>query len=296
MKMTVLKKLAAGAVMVMAMAAFTGCGSNAQTEAPAEAVEAETAEAAEAVTEEAAENVEAEAAEGTVDMSAVETIEAGKLIVGTNAAFPPFEYIGDDGNPDGFDMALIKAVGEKLGLEVVINDMEFSSLVSSIGSKIDVAIAGMTVTEERQQMVDFSESYYDAVQYVLISADSEIKEAADLEGKNIGVQLGTTGDFLAQDITGATVNSYDKAVDAVNDLVNGRNDLVIIDKNPALVFESNFEGKVIAIEGAQFGFEAEQYAIALPKDSALTAAVNQAVEDIKADGTFDALVKEYIED
>lgn len=236
------------------------------------------------------------AAESTADTAAVETITAGKLIVGTNAAFPPFEYVGDDGKPDGFDMALIKAVGEKLGLEVEIQDMEFSSLVTSIGSKIDCAIAGMTVTEERQQMVDFSDSYYEAVQFVLVPADSSIATADDIKGKNIGVQLGTTGDFIAQDVEGATVNSYDKAVDAVNDLVNGRNDIVIIDKNPALVFEANFEGKVTAIDGAQFEFEPENYAIALPKDSALTDAVNNALKEIKADGTFDALVKEYIEE
>ncbi len=239
---------------------------------------------------------ETPAAEATAETPAVETLTAGKLIVGTNAAFPPFEYVGDDGKPDGFDMALIKAVGEKLGLEVEIQDMEFSSLVTSIGSKIDCAIAGMTVTEERKQMVDFSDSYYEAVQFVLVTADSDIAASADLSGKNIGVQLGTTGDFIAQDIEGATVNSYDKAVDAVNDLVNGRNDLVIIDKNPALVFESNFEGKVKAIDGAQFEFEPENYAIALPKDSALTDAVNKALEEIKADGTFDALVKQYIEE
>lgn len=284
MKKTLLKKIALGMAMVMTMAATAGCG--AQT-AEAPATEAPAAEAP------AAEGTETPAAD---DASAFETIEAGKLIAGTNAAFPPFEYIGDDGTPDGFDIALIRAIGDKLGLEVTVNDMEFSSLVSSIGSKIDVAIAGMTVTEERQQMVDFSNSYYEAVQYVIMPAGAEYKEAADLEGKNIGVQLGTTGDFIAQDITGATVNSYDKAVDAVNDLVNGRNDIVIIDKNPALVFETNFEGKVVAVPGSDFGFEAEQYAIALPKDSALTDAVNKALEEIKADGTFDALVKEYIEE
>jgi len=287
MKKTLLKKIALGLVMVMTMAATAGCG---------EAKTAESSAAAEPATTEPATTEAAATDAATTEGQALETIEAGKLIVGTNAAFPPFEYIGDDGNPDGFDMALIKAVGDKLGLEVVVNDMEFSSLVSSIGSKIDVAIAGMTVTEERQQMVDFSDSYYEAVQYVLMPADATYAAAADIEGKNIGVQLGTTGDFLAQDINGSTVNSYDKAVDAVNDLVNGRNDIVIIDKNPALVFETNFAGKIKAVPGSDFGFEAEQYAIALPKDSALTAAVNKALEEIKADGTFDALVKEYIEE
>lgn len=221
----------------------------------------------------------------------------GVLTVGTNAEFPPFEFIGDDGQPDGFDMALIKAVGDKLGVKVEISNMEFASLVTSIGNKIDVAIAGMTVTEERKQAVEFSNSYYDAVQYVILPKDSAIATADDLKGKKIGVQLGTTGDFIAQDIEGAEVASYNKAVDAVNDLINGRVELVIIDKNPALVFEGKYSDNVVAVDGAQFGFEVEQYAIAMPKgNTELVEKVNKALDDLKADGTFDELVKKYIEE
>ena len=192
-------------------------------------------------------------------------------------------------------MALCKAIGEKLGVEVKIENMEFASLVSSIGSKIDIAAAGMTVTDERKESVDFSNPYYEAVQYVIVSADSDIATADDLKDKTIGVQLGTTGDFIAEGYT-SNVAQYNKAVDAVNDLVNGKVDVVIVDKNPALVFETKFEGKVKAIEGAQFGFETEEYAIALPKgDTALADAVNGAIDELKADGTFDELVKTYIE-
>lgn len=224
-------------------------------------------------------------------------IADGVLTVGTNAEFPPFEYVGDDGNPDGFDVALIKAIGDKLGVQVQIENMEFASLVSSIGNKIDVAVAGMTVTDERKESVDFSDSYYDAVQYVIVPKDSTIATAADLVGKNLGVQLGTTGDFIAQDIENSTVSSYNKAVDAVNDLINGRVEAVIIDKNPALVFSSKYPDDVIALDGAQFEFEVENYAIAMPKgDTALVTAVNQAIKDLKADGTFDSLVQKYIEE
>lgn len=219
------------------------------------------------------------------------------LTVGTNAEFPPFEYVGDDGNPDGFDVALIKAIGEKMGVEVKIENMEFASLVSSIGNKIDVAIAGMTVTEERKETVDFSDSYYDAVQYVIVPKDSTIATAADLVGKTLGVQLGTTGDFIAQDIENSTVSSYNKAVDAVNDLINGRVEAVIIDKNPALVFSSKYPDDVVALDGSQFDFEVENYAIAMPKgDTVLGQAINQAIKDLKADGTFDSLVQKYIEE
>ncbi len=280
---------------VMTMSLLTACGSSetAQTTEDAEtadaAVQEETTDAAETETADAAETEEAEQAVS-------EALADGVLTVGTNAEFPPFEYVDDNGEPDGFDIALIKAIGEKLGVEVEVENMEFASLVSSIGSKIDVSIAGMTVTDERKETVDFSDSYYEAVQYVILPEGSEIATADDLVGKTIGVQLGTTGDFIATDIEGTTVQQYNKAVDAVNDLINGRVDCVIIDKNPALVFESKFEGQVTALEGAQFDFETEEYAIAMPKgDTALVDAVNAALAEIKADGTFDELVKTYIE-
>ena len=281
---------------VMTMSLLTACGSSEEAQADA----AETTEAAD-TTEEAApaEDTTEEAApaeETTAEAAASEALADGVLTVGTNAEFPPFEYVGDDGEADGFDVALIKAVGEKLGMEVQVENMEFASLVTSIGSKIDVAIAGMTVTDERKESVDFSDPYYEAVQYVILPEGSEIATADDLVGKTIGVQLGTTGDFIASDIADTTVSQYNKAVDAVNDLINGKVDCVIIDKNPALVFESKFEGQVTAVDGAQFGFEAEEYAIAMPKgDSALVEQVNAALAEIKADGTFDQLVATYIE-
>ena len=218
------------------------------------------------------------------------------LVVGTNAAFPPFEYIGDDGKPDGFDIALIKAIGEKIGMDVQIQDMEFDSLVSSIGGKIDVAIAGMTVTEERSKTVDFSDSYYEAVQSVIVPKGATIASADDLKNKKIGVQLGTTGEFIADEIEGATVSAYNKAVDAVNDLINGRVDLVIIDKNPAEVFGSQYSDKVDVLDGTNFDFEPEYYAIALPKgNTELAEKINNALKELKEDGTYDKLVEQYIE-
>lgn len=280
---------------VMTAGLLTACGGSDAASAEAETQEAD---APEAETQEAdvaeAETQEADASEA--DAAGSEALADGVLTVGTNAEFPPFEYVGDDGEPDGFDVALIKAIGEKLGVTVEVENMEFDSLVASIGNKIDVAIAGMTVTDERKNSVDFSDSYYDAVQYVIVPEGSEIASFDDLAGKAIGVQLGTTGDFIASDdVEGASVSQYNKAVDAVNDLINGRVDCVIIDKNPALVFESKFAGQVKAIDGAQFDFEVENYAIALPKgDTVLGGQINQALEELKADGTFDKLVEEYI--
>lgn len=273
---------------VMCAAVLTGCGSTPASGSSVAESGVQQSDSSAQVSE-PAEN-------GSSDASAADTGNGDVLRVGTNAEFPPFEYVGDDGEPDGFDIALIKAIGEKLGMEVQVENMEFNSLVSAIGTKIDVAIAGMTVDEERKQSVDFSDSYYDAVQYVIVPAGSDIKTAADLENKTIGTQLGTTGDFKVQDdIPGATSQQYNKAVDAVNDLINGRVDAVIIDKNPALVFEKKFEGQVVALDGADFDFETEKYAIALPKGSDLLEKVNNALAEIKTDGTFDALVAEYIE-
>lgn len=271
---------------VMCTAMLTGCGSDSAANESSQASESSVAETAAATTEAA--TTEAAATE------AADKTEGGVLVFGTNAEFPPFEYVGDDGEPDGFDVALIKAVGEKLGKEVQVENMEFDSLVSSIGNRIDGAIAGMTVTEERKAEVDFSDPYYEAVQYVIVTADSQIATADDLKNKTIGCQLGTTGMFLTEDIEGATAQTYNRAVDAVNDLVNGRVDAVIIDKNPAEVFNTKFEGKVKIMDGANFGFETEEYAIALPKGSDLVGQVNQALADLKADGTFDALVAQYI--
>ena len=283
----------------MVMGLLTACGgSDASGNETQDATAPEAKEEAAPEAQEEAEPVEegAEQESADADAAASEVLADGVLTVGTNAEFPPFEYVDDNGEPDGFDIVLIKAIGEKLGVTVEVENMEFEALVSAIGSKIDLAIAGMTVTDERQASVDFSNPYYDALQYVIVPEGSEIASFDDLAGKNIGVQLGTTGDFIASDdVEGANVSQYNKGVDAVNDLLNGRVDCVIIDKNPAQVFETQFSGQIKALDGAQFGFEVENYAIALPKgDAALAQQVNKALEEIKADGTFDQLVADYI--
>ena len=219
----------------------------------------------------------------------------GTLVMATNAEFEPYEYHEGDAIV-GIDVDMSQAICDKIGYKLKVEDMEFDSILPAVAAgKADFGAAGMTVTDERKETVDFTNSYYEAVQYVILPADSEIATADDLKDKAIGVQLGTTGDFIAEELT-SNVSQYNKAVDAVNDLVNGRVDLVIIDKNPALVFENKFEGQVVAVDGAQFGFEPEEYAIALPKgDTALADQINAAIDELKADGTFDELVKTYIE-
>ena len=226
-----------------------------------------------------------------------EASDGGKIpetiVVGTNAEFPPFEFVNDDGDVDGFDMAVMKEVGKRIGSDVEIKNMEFKSLIGSMESgNLDVIAAGMTVTEERERKVDFSDSYYTAKQYVIQKENGDIKKAEDLEGLTIAVQEGTTGDLLATDeIKDSNVKRFKKGVDAVMDLKKGGSDVVIIDSNPAQEFIKANEG----LELVKDLFEDEKYAFAVQKDNTkLKDAINDALDEMKDDGTFDKLVKEYI--
>lgn len=234
---------------------------------------------------------------GTTEAAVAESpvLKKDVIVVGTNAEFPPFEYMLDDGvTPDGFDMALIKEIGKKLGKQVKIENMDFDSVLAAIGNKVDIAIAGLTVDEERLLQVDFSDTYFTAVQSIIVREnDDRIKSADDLKGKKIGVQLGTTGDYIAtDDIEGATVERYKKAITAVLDLVNNRVDAVLIDSATAEALSKANKGTKV-IKG---DFDPEYYAIAIPKgDKALQDAINTALAEVKADGTFDKLLKQYVE-
>ncbi|MCD8357348.1 MAG: ABC transporter permease subunit [Clostridia bacterium] len=225
--------------------------------------------------------------------------------VGTNAEFPPFEYINDDGEPDGFDMAIIKAIGEVEGFDVKITNMEFKSLVASLATgSLDAVIAGMTVTDERKQSVDFSDSYYTAVQCIVIRKEDadEITCLADLNGKKIAVQEGTTGDILCtpgedNDVItdeNTTVQRFKKGTDAIVTLNNGGVDAVVIDQNPAENFVANNADTLTLMEDDT---STEEYAIAVQKgNTELLEKINEGLAKIKEDGTFDKLVEEYIND
>lgn len=225
-----------------------------------------------------------------------------KIIVGTNAEFPPFEYMNDEGNPDGFDIALIKEVGKRTGMDVEIKNMDFDGLLGAMESKgIDMVIAGMTVTKERQESVDFSESYYHANQVIVVKKDNaDIQKFADLEGKKIGVQSGTTGDFMVSPeeegavVTKAEVKRMNKGAEAIMDLKNGGVDAVVIDALPAEQFAANNDDLKIVTDDSVAG---EDYAIAIQKgDTEMKTAVDQALKEIQEDGTFDKLVAQYMGD
>lgn len=222
-----------------------------------------------------------------------------KVVVGTNAEFPPFEYMDNNGQPDGFDMALIKEVGKRAGFEVEIKNMDFDALLMSMSTGgVDMVIAGMTADEERKKQVDFSDGYFQSGQVMIVNKDNnEIKTFDDLSGKKVAVQQGTTGDLSVTEgdekcvVKGVEVKRMNKGADAVVDLMNGGVDAVVIDALPAEQFVKAHpdELKVVVDEAV-----VEEYAIAMPKgQDELKKAVNQALAEIKADGTLDQLAEEY---
>lgn len=218
-------------------------------------------------------------------------VKEGTLVMGTNAEFPPFEYKEGTGFA-GIDVDIMKAIADKLGLKFEVEDLAFESLTQSFG-KIDVIAAGFTIKPDREETCDFSDKYFNATQTVILKADSTIATLDDLKGKKIGVQTGTTGKDKAEEVTdSAKVTQYNNGSLAVEALVNGQIDAVIIDKNPAMAYKDQHGDAVKLLEGL---FEEEEYALAVKKgNKELLDAINQALKDIKADGTFDKIVEKYI--
>ena len=225
---------------------------------------------------------------------------AETLKMGTNASFPPYEFYDDEsGEIVGIDAEVAAAICEKLGYELEIVDMDFDAIIPAVTTgKIDFGMAGMTVTEERMQSVDFTTSYATGIQVVIVKEDSEIVSVDDLfaEGAShkIGVQQGTTGDlYCSWDIEDeglGSVERYKNGTDAVLALTSGKVDCVVIDNQPALKYVEANEGlKILDTE-----YAVEDYAIALAKDSELTEKINAALEELIADGTVQAIIDKYI--
>ena len=220
-----------------------------------------------------------------------ETTDATVLVMATNAEFPPYEYYeGQD--IVGIDAEIAAVIAEKLGCELKIEDMAFDSIIAAVTSgKADFGLAAMTVTEDRLESVNFSDTYATATQVVIVAEDSEIAGVADLEGKKIGVQLGTTGDIYAEDVADATIERYNKGFEAVQALAQGKIDAVIIDNEPAKVFVSENEGIKILEED----FAVEEYAAAIAKENTeLLEKVNAALAELTEDGTLQSIVDKYI--
>ena len=226
------------------------------------------------------------------------SLEGKTLTMATNAEFPPYEYHEGD-KIVGIDAEVAQAVADKLGATLEIEDMAFDSIIPAVTSgKADFGLAGLTVTEDRLQSVDFSQSYATGVQVVIVSEDSDIKSVDDLlaEGANhkIGVQNATTGDIYStsdiEDKGLGTVERYNKGADAVQALKTGKIDCVIIDREPAKEFVKANEGlKILDTE-----YVTEDYAICFAKGSEIEDAVNGALDELIADGTIQGIIDKYI--
>ncbi len=290
MKKVISTVLALG--MAISLAACGGSSDSAATSAASEAASSAVSEAAEAATSAASEAAEAASSAAEEDAEMV-LVEEGKLHMATNASFEPYEMTTDDGGFAGIDVEIATAIAEKLGLELVVDNMEFSSVITSVqGGKSDIAMAGMTVNEERKQNVDFTDTYTNAVQVIIVPEDSDIATVDDLDGKMIGVQQGTTGHIYCEDDYGAdNVTAYDTGATAVQALMSGKVDCVVIDNEPAKAFVAQNNGlKILDSEYAN-----EEYAIGIGKENAgLYNAVNGALNELIEDGTVQSIIDKYI--
>ena len=272
---------------------MTACGSTASSEAASEPAASESTASSEAASSEAASDATSETASAEVT-----TVEPGKLIMSTNAAFPPYEMTADDGSFEGIDVEIAGAIAEKLGLELQIDDMDFdAALLAAQTGKSDMVMAGVTVTEDRQTVMDFSDSYAAGIQVVIVPEDSDIASIDDMTGKMIGVQRGTTGDqYCSASVEDGgfgeeNVTRYDNGLTAVQALNNGQVDCVVIDNAPAQEFVAANPGlKILDTEYAN-----EEYAIGVAKgNTQLLDAINTAIAELKADGTIQSILDKYI--
>ena len=266
--------LAAAGLSVAALA-LTACGGSASSVASSVASSASSAAA----------STSAAAGELT-------TVEAGKLTMATNATFPPYEMTTDAGEFEGIDIETAQAIADKLGLELQIDDMDFDAALLSVQQgKADIVMAGVTVTDERKAVMDFSDSYATGIQSIIVPEGSDIASPDDLAGKKIGTQRGTTGYIYCTDDFGEdAVVAYDSGLTAVQALNNGQVDAVVIDNAPAKEYVAANPGlKVLETSYAE-----EDYAIGMAKNSPLEDAVNSVLEELKADGTLQSIVDKYI--
>ncbi|MEZ9593242.1 basic amino acid ABC transporter substrate-binding protein [Shewanella sp. 10N.261.52.F9] len=216
------------------------------------------------------------------------------LVVGTNASFPPFEYVGGVSGDEikGFDIDLARQIAKDAGKTLKVENMNFDSLIVALNAgKIDFIASGMTITAERQANVDFSTPYYEATQMVLVNKNNNsINSIDDLKGKHIAVQLGSTGDIMAKTFS-KKVTAFNTGFEAVMELKNNKVDLVLFDSEPA----TSFLNKNPQLKMVELDFEPEFYGLAVPKDKAeLLTSINSTLESMKNNGEYDALVTKYM--
>lgn len=222
----------------------------------------------------------------------VSTVQEGVLNIATNAEFPPYEYKEGDSFA-GIDIEIAGAIAEALGLTLQVNDVEFGSIIGGVQSgKYDIGIAGMTVTEERLESINFTDSYATGIQVIIVKEDSDIASVDDLADKMIGVQQDTTGDiYCCGDFGDDHVTEYKTGADAVQALVSGKVDCVVIDNEPAKSYVEAVSGlKILETE-----YVVEDYAICVAKENEdLLNAINGVMAELKESGALQEIVDKYI--
>ena len=261
------------AAMLLSILALAGCGSTTEETTPEDTQETST----------------------TAEFT---TVTEGKLTMSTNAQFPPYEMVADDGSFEGIDIEVAQAIADKLGLELQVDDMDFDgALLAAQNGKSDMVMAGVTITDERKAVMDFSDTYANGVQVVIVKEDSDITTIDDLEGKMIGTQQGTTGYLYCSDTPEnggygeENVTAYADGATAVQALINGQVDCVVIDNAPAQEFVKANPGlKILDTE-----FANEEYAIGVAKgNTALLDAINNALKELMEEGVVQQIIDKYI--
>jgi polar amino acid transport system substrate-binding protein len=223
-----------------------------------------------------------------------EAPELGMITIGTNAEYPPFEYVDEDGNITGFDVDLMNAIAAEAGFEFEFVNTRWDGIFVALASgEFDAVISAATITEERAQTVDFSDPYFNAGQRIAVRADeTEIQGPEDLAGKSVGVQLGTTGDIWLTEETEAEVVRYDENTLAFQALANGDVDAAVADGPTAAdIIEANPEMNLKLVEGV---YTDEEYGIAVNKERPeLLATINQGLAAVKASGKYDEIYEKY---
>lgn len=214
-----------------------------------------------------------------------------KLYVGTNAEFQPFEYL-ENGKIVGFDVDLIEEIAKLMGKEIQWKNIAFDGLLPALqAKKLDIIIAGMTETEERKKFVNFSQTYYEANQMMMVHKENPVvKSFNELKGHEVGVVLGYTGDIVVSELEGVKVHRYNAVSEAIMALKAQKIEVVVLDSEPAKNYaKQNPELTLIDTDVAK-----EKYAIAVGKnDKELVEAIDKALDELKANGTYDKLIEKY---
>ena len=278
------KILSLALAVMLAVGLFAGCSQDGNTTSTAPSTEPTVSTEPNTSTE--------PSTEPTTSTEPTEEPTGGTLTMATEAGFPPYEYY-EDNVIIGIDAEIAAAIANKLGMSLQIDDMEFDSTITAVQTgKADIAMAGMTVTEERMKSVNFSDSYATGIQVVVVAENGSVASLDDLAGKSIGVQQNTTGDIYATgDYGDENIQRFARYADAVSALSTGKIDAIIMDNEPAKSFVAANEGlKILDTE-----YAVEDYAIAIAKENTdLLDKVNAALKELTDDGTIPGIIAKYI--